>query len=229
MIGVGSDRFVEALARLHKHAEEHHEERTRRSPPSIAISRQAGSRGAEVARLVGEELGWPVYDHELLQRISQDKGLHARLLERLDERHTGWLEEISTTLIAPAGGKEMSYVRSLLELFASLSEQGHCVIVGRGAAHVLPAETTLRVRMVAPRANRIEAVMTTKGLSKAEAERWIDRTDSERRGFVKHYFNRDVDDPMGCDLLLNTGRLSPRTCAGLIAQAARAMEARGAV
>jgi cytidylate kinase len=226
MIGVASDRYVEALAGLQRHAASRTEGRPLRPPTSIAISRQAGSRGAEVARLVGEQLGWPVYDHEILQRISQEKGLHARLLERLDERHAGWLEEMVTDFCVGNSGREMGYLRSLLELFASLSEQGHCVIVGRGAPHVLPTESTLRVRMVAPRADRIAAVEKSQSLSKVEAERWIDRTDAERRNFVKHYFNRDVDDAMSYDLTLNTGRIPVRKCAELIAEAARAMEAR---
>jgi len=42
---------------------------------------------------------------------------------------------------------------------------------------------------------------------------------------VKHYFNRDVDDALSYDLTLNTGKLSVRTCAELIAAAARATEA----
>ncbi len=36
--------------------------------PMIAVSRQVGARGATVARAVGARLGWPVYDHELLDR-----------------------------------------------------------------------------------------------------------------------------------------------------------------
>jgi cytidylate kinase len=226
MIGLASDRYVEALAGLQRHAASRTQERTLRPPTSIAISRQAGSRGAEIARLVGEQLGWPVYDHEILQRISQEKGLHARLLERLDERHAGWLEEMVTDFCVGGTGREMGYLRSLLELFAALSEQGHCVIVGRGAPYVLPAESTLRVRMVAPRKDRIDSVEKTQGLSKAEAERWIDRTDAERRNFVKHYFNRDVEDVMSSDMTLNTGRIPVRTCAELIAEAARAMDAK---
>lgn len=225
MIGVASDRFVEALAHVHKHLEGHPEDRPTRSALSIAISRQAGSRGAEVARLVGEELGWPVYDNELLQRISQEKGLHAKLLERLDERHASWLEEMVADFCA-SGSKEMGYLRSLLELLASLSEQGHCVIVGRGSAQVMPVDSTLRVRVVAPRSDRIDTVEKRRHLSRAEAERWIDHTDAERRNFVKHYLNRDVDETMAYDLTLNTGKLPVKKCAELIAEAARALEAK---
>ena len=95
------------------------------------------------------------------------------------------LAEMITDFCVGGTGREMGYLRSLLELFAALSEQGHCVIVGRGAPYVLPAESTLRVRMVAPRKDRIDSVEKTQGLSKAEAERWIDRTDAERRNCAR--------------------------------------------
>jgi cytidylate kinase len=222
MLNLETDRFVEALANLEGHAEKRRQ--GQRPPVSIAISRQAGSRGAEVARLVGERLAWPVYDHELLDRIAQEKGLKRQLLERLDERHAGWLEEMITGFCVGGSSKEMRYLRSMLELFATLSEQGHCVIVGRGSQHVLPAEQTLRVRVIAPREFRIASLEKKGDASRREAERWIDRTDAERKAFVKHYFARDVDDPQGYDLIVNSGRLSLPTCAELIAAAARAME-----
>jgi len=227
MITTASDRFVEALARLNRFAEGSARPGREKPSLSIALSRQAGSRGAEVARAVGARLGWPVYDHELLQRIAQEKGLQARLLEMLDERHMGWLEEMVASFCVRGGSHETSYLRSLLELFATLSEAGHCVIVGRGSPHVLPAETTLRVRILATRADRITSIIKTKALSPAEAEKWIDRTDRERKQFVEHYFRRDPEDPMGYDLIISSSRLDVPTCADLIVTAARRMELAG--
>jgi cytidylate kinase len=224
MLSMATDRFVEALARLHQ-VEKSQGQTPQQPPITIAISRQAGARGAEIARLTGERLGWPAYDHELLQRIAEEKGLQKRLLERLDERHLSWMEMVAADLFLGGGSKEVEYLRSLLRLFAALSEQGHCVIVGRGAPHALPAETTLRVRVMGPRSERVESIQKRLGLSRADAERWIDRTDAERGHFVKHYFHRDTEDAAGYDLILNTSKLTVGTCADVIAAAARALEA----
>ncbi|MGD9714643.1 MAG: AAA family ATPase [Thermomicrobiales bacterium] len=223
MTSASTDRYVEALSWLQRLAEGQ-KSKPSKPPLSITISRQAGSGGAEVARAVGARLGWPVYDNELLQRISQEKGLQARLLEQLDERHMGWLEEMVASFCVTGAGKEVGYLRSLIELLVSLSEEGHCVIVGRGGAQVLPAETTLRVRIVAPRDHRIDAVEKRRGISRAEAEHWIDRTDKERKHFVQHYFQKDPDDPMGADLMLNTGKLSVDACVNMLVDAVKALE-----
>jgi cytidylate kinase len=220
-----SDHIVEALTRLHRYPESHP---TPQQTPllTIAISRQAGSRGAEIAQAVGARLGWPVYDRELLTHIAQEKGLSERLFHHLDERCTNWFEEIiagfSTQYHSPT---DWTYLKQLLRLLVSLGQVGHCVIVGRGAGHVLPAQTTLHVRVIAPRALRVSKTEKRKGLSKPEAERWIDQTDNDRTHFVKHRFNMDPDDPLNYDLIVNSGRYNTEECAELIVQAARVKEA----
>jgi cytidylate kinase len=229
MISTGSDRFVEALAQLNRYAESKPGARQAKPPLSIAMTRQAGSRGAEIARAVGARLDWPVYDHELLRRIAEEKGVQARLLEMLDERHMGWLEEMIASAAIGQPSHETTYLRSLLKLFATLGEVGHCVIVGRGAAHVLVPDTTLRVRIIAPRADRAATVARSQHLSPAEAEKWVDRTDSERKRFVQHYFNRNTEDPLGYDLILNSSRLGIEGCTSIIADAAHTMESVGQV
>jgi len=197
----------------------------RTAPPiTVAITRQAGSRGADIAREVGQLLGWPVYDHELLDRIAEEKGLSARMLKDLDERPVGWLEQSIQSFISPHGPLHGRYLTGLLRVLATLSKKGHCVVVGRGAAHVLPGETTLAVRVVAPRSWRVAQVQQSLHCSEAEAERWVDDHDRERLSFVKRHFHADADDPTLYDLVLNSKRLNPRDGAAMIVQAAHVLE-----
>jgi cytidylate kinase len=223
-----SDRVVEALAGLHRFAESRPAPGPQNAPPAVtvALSRQAGSRGAEVARAAGARLGWPVYDAELLKRIAEEKGLPEKLVATLDERHFSWLEGAMRSFSPVAGATERAYIKGLLEVFAALGKAGHCVIVGRGGAHLLPAETTLRVRVVAPRESRIAAVQASMHFTPEQAARWVDHTDHERAVFVARAFRADVADLLGYDLVLNSARLGIDGCADLIAQAARAQDAR---
>jgi cytidylate kinase len=239
-MAITTDRVVESLARLqhsldaqvHRYLTEQERGGPRQEavvpPLSIALSRQAGSGGAAIARAVGERLGWPVYDHELLDRIAQEKGLNARLLEHLDERSAGWLEATIRNFSATAGDEDRVYLRALLGLLASLGKAGHCVIVGRGAAQMLPADSTLRVRVIAPHESRVTEVQKRRRLSRAEAERWVDTIDRERQRFVKHSFHVDAADPLLYDLVLNSDRLGVEKCAALIVQAAELVEMRAA-
>src|SRR5262245_48176773 len=117
------------------------------APFVIAVSREAGIDSATITHEVGRLLNWPVYDQELLERIAQDMHLRPDLLERVDERSVPWLlERVETFLSAPAVTKT-AYVKRLITTLFSLAAHGRCVVVGRGAAHVLPAATTVRVRL----------------------------------------------------------------------------------
>jgi cytidylate kinase len=215
------DRVVETIARLNRYTGRGRASEPVATPIAVAVSRQAGSRGAAVARAAGAALGWPVYDHELLELIAREKGTHAALLESVDERYVGWIEEAARLFSEQKSG----YLSGLRELLLALGKLGHCVVVGRGAPHILPAETTLRVRVVAPHASRVAHVQASKGVPAAEAERWVDRTDRERNRFLSLYFQTKADNPVSYDLVLNSERLSVEGCAAVVVQQARRMEA----
>src|SRR5262249_43319546 len=106
--------------------------------------------------------------------------------------------------------------------------QGNCVIVGRGAPHLLPPETTLRVRLVGDLPDRIAALGKDLGVSPEEAARQAEKLDRERDAFVRRHFHKDPAGPQHYDLLLNSSRFSVAECAELIIEALRRLQARGA-
>jgi len=183
---------------------------------SVAIARETGAPATSVAREVGRRLGWQVYDHELLERIAEEHGLRVSLLESLDEKRQSWLVECLEGFAQKAHIGESGYVRHLTQTILSLGAHGCCVIVGRGGAHLLPPETTLRVRLVQTLEDRVAAIMHQRGLSKHDATRWVERAGRERTAFIKDHFLKDPADPHHYDLLLNSSRWSVMECAGLI-------------
>jgi cytidylate kinase len=199
---------------------------------TIALAREAGTLGTALAQEVGKALGWHVYDHELLERIAQEMGVRTALLESVDERHQSWLlETVEAFLTAPEKSEwepfvsESAYVRHLVETVLALGIHGECVIVGRGAAFILPAETTLRVRLVAPVKERIANWSRRFALSEKEAARQVRNLDRERIDFVQDHFQRDPTDPRHYDLVLNAGRLPVSAEAGLIIETLHHLQA----
>jgi hypothetical protein len=41
------------------------------APSTIAITREAGARGKTVAEEIGRQLGWPVYERELIEKTAE--------------------------------------------------------------------------------------------------------------------------------------------------------------
>jgi len=224
-----SERVSEAFIRAAGHHEAAHRQGhvIARSPASeghsrpfsIAISREAGTRGPAVALAVSERLGWKVYDHELLELVARDLKVRVKLLEVVDERHITWLQECVEAFAAVPAVREGKYVRHLIEILLSLATRGRCVIVGRGSPFVLPPATTLRVRLVAPLEDRIAVVSRERKLSRNEAARFVEVTDRDRARFVKMHFQRDSSSTRHYDLVLNTAQFSIDQCADLIVDA----------
>ena len=138
----------------------------------------------------------------------------------MDERHIGWIQEcVRESLEAIAGVSfvsESTYAHDLIETVLALGAHGECVIVGRGAVHILPAETTLRVRLIGPLRYRIAALSRRLGISEEEGARRIEEIDRERTAFIQFDFLKDPRQPHHYDQVLNVARLSISACADLI-------------
>jgi cytidylate kinase len=195
---------------------------------TIAVSRETGSGGTSVATAVGERLGWPVYDNELVERIAREMHLRASLLDSVDERRKSWLLECVEAFSSGRTVSESAFVRHLVETVLSLGAHGGCVIVGRGAAHLLPPATTVRVRLVGDLEERVLAMSRRLGVTHAESARRVEATDRERSRFIRDHFQKDPTDPRNYDLVLNTSRLTFAACAGLVIEALHHLEARAA-
>jgi cytidylate kinase len=200
----------------------------RPTPPafSIAISREAGTPGSSVAKEIGRLLGWQVYDQELLQQIAREMGLRTSLLENLDEREHNWLHETIQAALASLASvqdspwaSESAFVHHLVETVLALGVHGECVIVGRGASFILPPETTLRVRLVAPVRDRVATLSHRLGLSEKEAAHKVRTIDRQRNDFVRDHFQKNPTDPHNFDLILDSSRMPVADLATLIIEA----------
>jgi cytidylate kinase len=197
-------------------------------PPSftIALSREPGSGGAPVAAEVGRRLNWPVYDNELLTQLAKELRVDVHRLRGIDERPGSRLVECLEAFASASTVTEVTYFRSLLKLMLALAARGACVIVGRGATIALPPETTLRVRLVATREDRIKAVAQEHGQGRAEAARFVDARDKDRIRYIKDHYHKDLANPLLYDVILNTSRLSVDECVAIIIESLARMQAR---
>jgi hypothetical protein len=213
------DRQAKALERAFRYETEHAEGSSLPWPTCVALSREAGTPCAAVAAEVGRMLGWQVHDEDILSHVAHDLGINVRALEGYDERRRSWLVECLESFSSRGTIGECVYVRQLVRVLRSFAAQGHCVIVGRGAAQFLPHDSTLRVLLVGALKDRCALIAERLGVDHAHAARILDEIESERDGFIKEHFNRDPRDASNYDLVLNTSNLSPADCAAVIIEA----------
>jgi cytidylate kinase len=99
------------------------------------------------------------------------------------------------------------YLRHLTRVMATIGEHGNAVIVGRGGHLLLPKEKTLRFRFIAPQQCRIRYFMKTRHMTQAEAQKYVERRDADRTGYIRKYFKAGADDPADFDMVINTEML----------------------
>jgi cytidylate kinase len=199
-----------------------------RSGPSaltIALSREAGARGGTIARRVGRKLGWQIYDQELLEYMAQEAGVNQSVLDAPPTTPADWVEARLQQLIRDKAVNEHPTIVNLARVMLTLGAQGQVVLIGRGAGCILPRETTLTVRVIAPLRERIAYMGQWLRLPIEEAAERVRLRDERRREFVAKNFHCDPNEVHNYDMLLNSSLLGEDVCAELIVQATRARAA----
>lgn len=185
--------------------------------PFVCVSRLVGV-GDRIANLLGERLGWPVFDKQILKAMAGDDRRRRRVYASMDERDVGWWEEVLNPLIRD-GLTRNDYFHRLCKTVLSLARQSSGVFVGRGLDRVLPAELGLRVQLIAPLDYRAECFGERHGLDRAAARREIERIEAARSTFLRQHFGVGALDPLRFDLTLRADRLAPERAVDLIVRA----------
>ena len=183
------------------------EGRVETTRPVITFSREPGSGGGIIAKEIAEQLELDFFHHEIIQKMAESASISKRLLETLDERGLSVLDDWTSTLVNEKHLWPDQYLRHLLNVVGAIGRHGGAVIVGRGASFILPPESNLRVRVVAPLETRVNNVVRDFKVPYNEAKRRVIKTESDRRAFIRKYFHEDVAAAVNYDLIINTGKL----------------------
>lgn len=187
--------------------------------PVITISREAGSNGRTIAEKLSEKYDLALFHQEVVHEMAQNAQVSVKLLEQLDEKAQNVLDEWIASLVDSEHLWPDRYLRHLMKIIGTIGKNGRAVIVGRGANFVLQPEKRFRVRVLAPMNVRVDNIAKAFGTSVEETRRRIIRTDSDRKAFIRKYFNADIADPMNYDIIINTGTISIDQAVSAIASA----------
>jgi cytidylate kinase len=215
--------FIESIRRAF--ARQPYEPRPERFEPlglTIAVTREAGSRGGTIARMVGRQLGWQVYHQELLEYLAHERHLSRDLFDVLDDDAMAWIEERLELLLQQQNLSQNASIVEVARVILAIGARGEAVVLGRGAGCILPSASTLHVRVLAPLADRVMYMSQLERLTPAGASEQVTSRDQQRATFVETHFLRKPNDIYQYDLLVNSSLLGEDASAQLIAQAARA-------
>jgi cytidylate kinase len=207
-------------------------EQARRPPqPSITISREVGAGAITIGTMLVERLNqseehlerapsWTVFDSNLARQVLIDHKLPLNLEKFMVEDARLAVDEIVEEILG-LHPTSWTLVQQTTRSILRLASLGRVILVGRAAEVVtkrLPY--VFHVRLVAPLNKRVQHAAEYYGLTATAAAKKVREEDQARRGYLRRYFDADIDDPLLYALVINTGRLGFARTAELVAQAA---------
>lgn len=193
----------------------------------ITISREFGSGGRSVGKLVAEKLGYRFYDRELVNKVAERSGFSPEFIEESGEyasARSSLLFALATASQYSADGLSMHdrlYIEQT-KIIEELAAEGDCVIVGRCADYILRDwKECLHVFIHADMDSRAKRIVERYGEGDRSAEKRLAEKDQKRKVYYKNYTGRNWGQAQNYDLCLNSGVLGVETCAELIVQACK--------
>ena len=192
----------------------------------ITISREFGSGGRTIGRMVAEKLGIPFYDKELVDQIALESGFAPKYVEEHGEHSPSG--SLFSYAFAPQGIPGVMNGLSTADflwniqcgVILQLAEQGPCVIVGRNADYILKDHPeALHVYVFADVPYRAERIVRLYGESEKSPEQRLAEKDKRRRVNYQHYTGRTWGMAQNYDLCLDTGVLGEDYCAEIVVNA----------
>lgn len=173
----------------------------------VTISREYGSGGRYVGKLLADRMHLPFYDKELISLAAKESGLSSAYIVKNDE------------IMASSKYKDNNDDRLFVaevKVIKDLAKHS-CVIVGRCSDYILKdTKNTLKVFLYSDMDSKVKRAVKYYGISKEKAEKQIESINKKREKHYKYYTGRAWKNPNNYDLMLNVDLLGVEKCAELI-------------
>lgn len=174
----------------------------------ITISREYGSGGRFVGKLVAEKLGISFYDKELISLSAKKSGLSEEYVELVDEKKKSGNY---------ANNNDDRLFIAETKVIEQLAKKESCVIVGRCADYILKDnKDTIKVYLYSDDENKVKRAVKYYGLDEIDALKQINKINKERQKHYKFYTNREWKNQNNYDLLINVDKYGVEKTADII-------------
>ena len=194
--------FMKSLKTNNVKAEENQEVALKPSKRGviITISREHGSCGKQIGKIVAERLSIPFYYKEMTALAAQESGLDKEFISNINANSPALMHSLylSTDVVQQAVVAQDKIIRKI-------ADQGACVIVGRAADYVLRNyDNVVRIFIYAPDEYRINRVMEVYGDTNEEAKKNFARSDKARASYYKNISSLTWGDKDNYELMIDS-------------------------
>jgi cytidylate kinase len=176
----------------------------------LTISREFGSGGTEIGRIVAETKGYDYVDKgRILSEISSRGERWEKWAADFDERGPTTWEKFDWSF--------RGFTALMQSALLNYAVKGNVVIMGRGANILLKdIAHVLSIRIIAPLEERVERIVLREAVTHPTAKWMVKKIDHERSSFLYSMYGRHEEIPGAYHLVINTGSRSLETVAMMV-------------
>ena len=193
----------------------------------ITIGRQYGSGGRRLAQMLSEHFNIPLYDKDLINRVSEETGIAGEFFKKVDEQPSDSF--FSMFLNSFSYGNSCNCEDSVLsgnslfcmqsKVIRNIAAEGDCIFVGRCADYILrDREDVLSIFITADLNDRVKRVAEYEGISEQSAKDVIEKADKSRAAYYNFYTEKRWGRGSSYDICLNSSKVSLEQCMDIITQ-----------
>lgn len=192
----------------------------------ITISRETGSGGHTVGRLLAERCGYDFYDKEIVASVASKMGIDEKLiLENGENMSDQDYIDMKSGFVPYYRKAEVPYEEikeAQDKVIKSIAEKGNCVIVGRGSDYILRERNDVfHVFIHADMEHRVKRVQRHEGVTGQEERirRELEQKDRSRATYYRYFTQKEWGKVENYTISLDAGIFTKTQCTELIIQA----------
>lgn len=185
----------------------------------ITISRQFGSGGRTIGKMLGEKLGIRCYDQEMIEKIAAESGFAEDYIKKEGEYASGgWLAGLFSSRAYGATNQDLIW-QMQNRIITELAEKESCIIVGRCADYILRDKADcLRVFIYADMQYRADRIVRVYGEREESPEQRLKDKDKSRAAYYRFYTDMKWGYASNYHISLDSSRWGIEKCVEIIAE-----------
>lgn len=169
----------------------------------ITVSREFGSGGRYVGRLIADKLGIKLYDKDLIIKLAEKTGLSEEYIENNEQKRDS-LALLNNGYYSGLNNADDLFIEES-EIIKDIASKESCVIIGRCSDFILKDnDNVLRVFISSSMEDKINRAVDIYGFDKKNAEKEIKKIDKLRSNHYKYYTGNDWSDASNYDICMNS-------------------------
>lgn len=173
----------------------------------VTVSRQFGSMGRTIAKLMAEKLGIEFYDRDIVEETAKRMGLPVSVISQKEENANSIYFKRQYPLGMGVSNMQDEIFSIQKNIIEDLAKKESCIIVGRCAESVLADyKNHLRVYVYAPYEMRLKNCTEILKMEEKTARKMIREVDRSRELYHRRYCPEYTDAFSNRDLLIDSSR-----------------------